>query len=514
MAKDRTLFDAPGVSFRNGVLSINRSIEIDELANGSWVATQGSQSYTLTPSQVDSIGTIDVARNAVLDLNARALTNENVVLTGAGRLNISEVVFTEADEAANSRFEPNANLDTFISGLIGPFGRNMDYAINHLTVGGDQAGAIKLVWDFLDDAYGAANDYYRTELNEAFIRLGVEYAQYLKAGGAPFTDVVAKYTPDDADSNTTPERLQSMHDNLLGNFNAVDFASRFPGAAGDALRAYIESAGVSDLLARPAYSGNEGAPNNALPWDVQNGYLGAQDGDHRGRGHDKDGDGIDDHENTTGRGHALDGGQLHAKDYTRSFADIDPTGTKGGAGTEMLVGTGIPEDNFVLFTNHELDFELGLKLHLRGGSQADLIPTIDGDGTAHYLAPSGLAAPSRAAWNFDFSVNTGIEGSTQTLDAFDFRIVIVSGDGERAVFELEHLGPGVTPWLHSSGSGFTDDDGLNPQVSQNSVNFGFAFMKAIFGEDYNDAGEHYDIWLQAFDGNKLVGEVHNSIDII
>lgn len=70
--------------------------------------------------------------------------------------------------------------------------------------------------------------------------------------------------------------------------------------------------------------------------------------------------------------------------------------------------------------------------------------------------------------------------------------------------------------------GFNDEDGPgpgnvvggSPQISQNSVNLGFAFMQAIFGTDYNDAGEHYDIYLQAFDHNRLIGAVHQSIDVV
>ncbi len=46
------------------------------------------------------------------------------------------------------------------------------------------------------------------------------------------------------------------------------------------------------------------------------------------------------------------------------------------------------------------------------------------------------------------------------------------------------------------------------------MNLGFAFMQAIFGTDYNDAGEHYDIYLQAFDHNRLIGAVHQSIDVV
>ena len=205
------------------------------------------------------------------------------------------------------------------------------------------------------------------------------------------------------------------------------------------------------------------------------------------------------------------------RDYERTYGEIDETGQKP-ATEDMVVGTGIPADDFVIFTSTDHDVELALKLHHRFGSQADIQPTsIDGDGTANYDAPSGSGPAGsgvRANWNFDFSVNTGIDGSDNTLDDYAFRIVIESGDGERAVFNLRNVAPGVTPWLNSSNQGFSDDDGVNAQLSQNSVNLGFAFMQAIFGSDYNDAGEHYDIYLQAFDNTHLIGEVHQSIDIV
>jgi hypothetical protein len=103
----------------------------------------------------------------------------------------------------------------------------------------------------------------------------------------------------------------------------------------------------------------------------------------------------------------------------------------------------------------------------------------------------------------------------QNLDDFDFRIIIESGDGEQGVFDLQHLGPGDTPWANSPPTGgFGDEDGSNPQLSQNSVNLGFGFMQAIFGTDALDAGETYDITLQAFDHGKIVVQVHDHILLV
>jgi hypothetical protein len=111
-------------------------------------------------------------------------------------------------------------------------------------------------------------------------------------------------------------------------------------------------------------------------------------------------------------------------------------------------------------------------------------------------------------------VNTGLNGSAKTLDNFDFRI-ITSGDGEKGVFDLQHLGPGNTPWLNATHTaGFSDDDGANAQLSQNSVNLGFAFMSSIFGADVANSGETYDITLQAFDHGKIVAQVHDVLALV
>jgi hypothetical protein len=204
---------------------------------------------------------------------------------------------------------------------------------------------------------------------------------------------------------------------------------------------------------------------------------------------------------------------------TLDVSSYDTHGTPSTADDEMYFGDGNLPTNYNISVDTKADIELGLKIHYRQGD--DIVPTsVDADGTAHYVVPDGTqvvdpahdvgsANPNRAAWNFDFSVNTGLDGSTKTLDDFDFRIIIKSGDGEQGVFDLQHLGPGNTPWGTPAG-GFADEDGSNPQLSQNSVNLGFGFMTAIFGADAMNAGETYDITLQAFDDHgKIITQVHD-----
>ena len=195
---------------------------------------------------------------------------------------------TEADAAVDHKFEPTQNLDTMIAPLM-VTGMDMDAVLNQvqaaLGAGATRAQAIAQVWDYIDD-HGS---YYNNLLNEASARLGVEYAKYLQAGGAPLLDVVAKYTPDGGDGGTNPDRLQSLHDNLLGNLWEAGLVDKMLGAGQGsnpnpipgvyaAIHDLLAQDGLSALLGRPIYDGNESSTNNALAWDQTHGFAPAQAG--------------------------------------------------------------------------------------------------------------------------------------------------------------------------------------------------------------------------------------------
>src|SRR5690606_28778714 len=62
-----------------------------------------------------------------------------------------------------------------------------------------RAAAIAALWDLIDNEYTNPTDssgYYKSVLNEASARLGIEYAKYLLDGGKPLLDITAKYKPD------------------------------------------------------------------------------------------------------------------------------------------------------------------------------------------------------------------------------------------------------------------------------------------------------------------------------
>lgn len=154
-------------------------------------------------------------------------------------------------------------------------------AIESLTDG--QAFAI--MWDHLDDQYYDTSGYNNSDIegiNEAFVRLGVEYARYLKDGGDPLVEVTAQYQADGGHYNNDPykddgvaDRSQSMHDNLLTNLSA--FTGRVDDANLTELRALVASVDPT-LLERDGHGGYQADTNDALKWDQNHGYLPAATG--------------------------------------------------------------------------------------------------------------------------------------------------------------------------------------------------------------------------------------------
>src|SRR6202022_3458303 len=140
-------------------------------------------------------------------------------------------------------------------------------------LGVDVPTAIAIVWHSLDAAYVSAGPN-QSNINEAFARLGVEYAAYVKADGVPLVDVVAKYTAD-ANNDGIAERDQSLHDNLLGNLTTAALSQHFSGNPGLLTTLTGLISGVdAGLLNRPYASGNEGSTGGAAAhlFDVAKGF--------------------------------------------------------------------------------------------------------------------------------------------------------------------------------------------------------------------------------------------------
>jgi len=148
-----------------------------------------------------------------------------------------------------------------------------------LDVVGSDAAAIAVLWQYLDGEYSptAGDD---APINEAFVRLGAHYADLLAQGKVtPLTDVIAKYTAD-TNGSGAPDRMQSLHDNLLGNLKGSVLSGRFDALLTE-LRGIVDGLdGTIDpandaLLNRPAFSGHEDGTTGT--YDTGESYDAAND---------------------------------------------------------------------------------------------------------------------------------------------------------------------------------------------------------------------------------------------
>ncbi|EFL89370.1 VCBS domain-containing protein [Ahrensia sp. R2A130] len=160
--------------------------------------------------------------------------------------------------------------------LANPGQMSFDTSFGELTaeLGGNVEQAFAVAWDILDEAYVNAAPTSVPAIDEAFVRLGIEYAEYLDNGGTAFTDVTAKYTEDNGDADSTPQRDQSLHDNLLGNLADASINARFSGTISSELKGLRDAVNV-DLATRAVYSGNQGDTrlSDARDVDADSGYL-------------------------------------------------------------------------------------------------------------------------------------------------------------------------------------------------------------------------------------------------
>ncbi len=409
---------------------------IDYLPSGNVkIKVNGQEAVVLKPAEYAAITSFNFANGASLD----------------GAVHVNGVTFHEAD--ASGPFEINYNLDALIGTMLSTHG--IDYTVHNLVINNSTADTLKVLWDYLDDAYVAGGNPFNVALNETFVRLGLAYVDYLDHGGTPFTDVTAKFTADSAsDADLIPEREQSMHDNFLGNLTSGAIDGRFSGDP--ALKAQLLALIPDEYEARLLYEGNDTQVGG-----VRHDNVRAFDYDH---GWDRP-DYID---------HDMNG-------------VIDPAARDG---SEMYYGDGNPTDDWNLIRHEGAQVELGLKIKHRGGDEY-AESSVDGNGIAHYMVASGSQPgnPNRAEWNFDFA-------ATDFSPDHNFKYVV----------ELD-VDPGAgRQWLALYSSDNPLDTALGGgDTFQNSSNV--AFYRAFIDTDPGTPGVQqyafgtgqFDLRISAFD---------------
>lgn len=436
--------------------------------------------FTSTSVDATDITKIVISSGAKLNIAGSDLSGQTYKVTGDGTLNATGITFEQAHGA--QQFEASSDFDPRL--ITSKFQAN-----------GSTADGFKAMWDFIDDHYTADNNghYYDMPLNEAGVKLGISYLKYLKTGGEALTDVIAK-----ADLSG---RAQTMHDNLLGNLDVDSIKDKFHQDTDlrDDLLAAVSEAGASD---RPYYGGNAGdnvnggAGDKARAWDYEHG--------------------------------------LKRTDYVEKNKDasVDSSASTNG---KLFVGSGNSADHFNVIRHEGAGIELALKAKVRGDH--DYSPSNQDSGGVvtygHVKGGTQTASWGTAAdWSFDFSVATGLNGSSKSLSDYKFKLSIdvdPTAETKWLVLDLKSNGGGSMPWVLSSDGTtvvINDDDSSATKLSQNSVNIGF---QAIIDEvkkidiDPNESGLQaynfgkgvFDIKLEAFDSSDVVlATNHIRVDVV
>lgn len=390
-------------------------------------------------------------------------------LSASRPLNIVNIAINEAGPGGG--LEPSVNIDKLLTNpaLLGPkasWADNLDAALDKITVNGDPLQTIASVWDLLDDNYA----YYDTVVNEAFVRLGLRYAEYLDEHGGEnsLIELIAKFAADGGDAGLSPDRLQTLHDNLLGNFLPSAINDRF--GADPALRDEMLTL-TEDFASRGWFSGQE----NHLGGAAHDGVR-AFDWDRWGE--DSRADWLD----TTFNG----------------VVDIRAQASPA----EMLYGDGNPVDDWTIVRHEGAGVEVALKVKHRGGDEyAEASTSAGNDGvSAVYQVATGTAAGSatRAEWNFDYAFTELAAGADESL-SYE---VLVDLDPTSAVAQV------ALPLTNEYGAPYGD---------QNSFNYGFIASQIDIDPDtagvqaYQFGDADFVITVRAYAGDVMVAEINANV---
>lgn len=202
----------------------------------------------------------------------------------------------------------------------------------------------------------------------------------------------------------------------------------------------------------------------------------------------------------------------------------------------LFVGSGIPATNFGTARNETAGIELGLQvLYRQGPTVVSTDNYLDGvlnfnvaSGPQSTANGSGSNSATNAAWNYTFSVATGLNGATTDLNDYTFKLLYDVDPGAGTsyrTFTLEQRdggGPGQLSGYQWRDQGtatvFIGDDEGNANVTQNSQNYKFVFYQTFLTSPYGPGNAFagpakFDLILQAFDGAQLIASNHIAVNV-
>ncbi len=223
---------------------------------------------------------------------------------------------------------------------------------------------------------------------------------------------------------------------------------------------------------------------------------------------------------------------------TRVDTQIDASAQDGG---EMFVGSGNSVNDFVVTQSESSGVELALAVKYRQGPSQDPV-FVDADGTVHFQVEDGAQSTTngsssnhsnRAAWSFDYSIATGLDGATTDLSDFTFKLLIdvdpTAGTEFRELTMVDHGGAITNDtgfvWFDQDSTPTIGDDGGNANVAQNSENYAFGFIEDFIDADPDTPGQQpyapdfgpaeFDIRLEAYDGgHNLIAANQIAVEVI
>ncbi len=134
----------------------------------------------------------------------------------------------------------------------------------------------------------------------------------------------------------------------------------------------------------------------------------------------------------------------------------------------------------------------------------------------------------RAAWNFVFSVATGLNALTTDLTSHTFQLLydVDPGPGTsyrtltlEAESTAQAAGQSGFQWRdQGTGLVFIADDEGNANVTQNSENYAFGFFQSFLTSAYGTGNAfagpaQFDIILQALDGSQIIARNHIIVNV-
>ena len=214
---------------------------------------------------------------------------------------------------------------------------------------------------------------------------------------------------------------------------------------------------------------------------------------------------------------------------------LDPSAQESPG--QIFPGSGNPSSDFVVTRNEGDGVELGLSIRYRQGPAVDPV-SVDADGSVRFDVNTGAQNTdngssgnnaNRAAWSFNYSIATGLNGETTDLSDFTFKLFVdvdVTEDTNFRELTMIENPPEFSNetgffWIDQDSSPTIGDDGGNGNVAQNSENFAFGFIEDFIDADPDLAGlqsyapnfgeAEFDIRLEAYDTD---GDIVASVAVV